>query len=142
MVSICLLVVITLLLVGAYELNILPKFNKLKGEVVCSSIPAKLQPYDVVNNPEGLHEYGFTDIKFYNAIINHGVSSMGYTIFNESYCTSMSENDLRNVKELGTNDKIDSVNGIQYLTEMYSLNLGVQGHMSQFLIKILLIVLI
>lgn len=100
--GISLVLVVILLSGGLVSLNIMPNFNRLKGTVntsLCSEIPARFQPYDEVNNPEGLYEYGFTDPKFYSAVLSAGnttkyVSEI-YPYNDSSYCNTISEEDLK-----------------------------------------------
>lgn len=114
-ISVCvaLVLVITLALTGAFKLNII-KFNKLKGTVnvsLCSEIPAEFQP-------GGNYEYGFTDPKFYSAVVS---------TYNEdaSYCSTITEEQLNSIVTLEVDaSTINNAEGVQYLSGLDSLNIS------------------
>lgn len=107
---VALMLVITLALTGAFKLNII-NFNKMKGlasATLCTEIPAKYQPRSE-SNPEGTYEYGFTDPKFYSAVVSSYNND-------SSYCTAIKEDELASITSVGgSNFDIYDVNGIQYL---------------------------
>jgi len=119
MIVVCLVMVIALLLTGAFKLNII-NLNKLKGRVYfCNEIPARLQPRSQ-SNPEGQNEYGFTDLGLYSNIIMHN--------FNDSsYCSTITEEQLSSIQDLGISyggySVVNNFNGIQYLTGLKSLDI-------------------
>ncbi len=129
-VCIALAMVAALLLTGAFKLNII-KLNKLKGQVntsLCSQIPARFQPKSE-SNPEGLHEYGFTDPKFYSAVLSGGSITDEYPYnyqYNKSYyCSTITEDELKSITNLDANyEFIDNADGVQYLTGLTNLYLG------------------
>ena len=122
-VCIALVLVVALLLTGAFKLNII-KFNKLKGAAnvnLCNEIPARFQPRSE-SNPEGLHEYGFTDPKFYSIVVDTYRSD-------SSYCDTITEDELASITILkyapgGYYGKITNTNGIQYLTSLKVMDLS------------------
>jgi len=122
MIGLCLVMVLALLLTGAFKLNII-KFNKLKGSVTCTEIPARFQPKSETN-PEGLHgEYGFTDVIFYSYVIE------AYNNSNNSLCSDITEEQLNSITSVSVGrkggnatDVVKDFNGIQYLTELKSLS--------------------
>ncbi len=107
-ISVCvaLVLVLTLALTGAFKLNII-NFNRLKGTVntsLCTEIPAEFQP-------GGNHEYGFTDPKFYSAVLS------GSSYNDEAYCSTMTEEMLNSISTLTiVSSSIDNTDGIEYLT--------------------------
>lgn len=115
--GVMLLVVICLVIGGMFSLNIIPSFHKMKGQpyTSCTSIPLKYQPKSE-DNPEGLHEeYGFTDVKFYSAVI-------GSVYHSDTYCNSVEPEDLARIESIyAQNYGITSTNGIEYLTGLKSL---------------------
>ena len=116
---IMLLVSIALLAGGLISLNILPKFNKLKGEVTCTEIPARFRPYDAETNPEGLHEYGFTDINFYSAVISN-YNSYGEDNTDSTLCNTITEEQLATIERLYAENKgINNLEGIEYLNHTF-----------------------
>ncbi len=125
-VCIALVMVVALLLTGAFKLNII-KFNKLKGMVTCTEIPARFQPKSE-SNPEGLHEYGFTDPNFYSAV----VSSLYQYSSDATYCTSVTEDQLRGLKILrGSSRNIENTNGIEYLENVEQIIMNNNKNLSE-----------
>lgn len=109
---VCVLISFALILLVGYKLKIIP--SKLKGTVTCTSIPDYLQPNSV--NPNGLHEYGFTDLNFYNVVIN-AISAT------DDYCTTVTLEQLSNVKSISAYKKnITNLNGVEYLSGLTSLS--------------------
>ena len=110
MLGISVLLVMILLSGSLISLNILPKFGKMKGAVVCTidQIPEDLRP-------GGLHEYGFDDAIFYSEVVSR--------ISNNTSCTVTPEQ-LATITSLSAYNKgIKSANGIQYLTGLTNIYL-------------------
>ena len=116
-ISILLLIITLATFLGALiSLNII-KLNKLKGTVTCDSIPTSMQPRSE-ENPNGL-EYGFTDINFYNAIVN-SISNP-----TDTYCDGIGQSTLESIAYVTAQKKnINDANGIENLTNLYYLSLG------------------
>ncbi len=104
--------------------NMTLKFKKLKGYAnlaLCSEIPSRFQPRSE-SNTEGLYDYGFTDPKFYSAVVS---------TYNRdsSYCTSITEEQLKSVTDISSDsNSINSLDGIQYLTNLQSFSLGLTSY--------------
>ena len=112
-VCIALVLVVALLLTGAFKLNII-KFNKLKGAAnyTCDSIPEEFKLSD--NNPNG-----FDDINFYSAVAK-SINNNDSTI-----CNTLTEEDMKSITHLYANNSgIKSINGYQYLENLQQLNLS------------------
>lgn len=114
--GIMLLVVICLLIGGMFSLNIIPRFNRMKGEVItCNSIPEQLRPGYEDPTTHVVNEYGFTDINFYNAVVN------GLTF---PTC-DLTPSDLQNITTVRSldNKPINNLEGIQFLTRLEVLDM-------------------
>ena len=114
-----LLLVVALLAGSLVTLNILPNFNKLKGNVsLCTEIPARFKSYNAETNPDGLHEYGFTDPKFYSVVVASYNS-------NSTYCSTITEEQLASITSLyAYNSGLTNADGIEYLTGLTTLDLS------------------
>ncbi len=116
-----LLLVVILLSGGLVSFNIIPKFNKLKGTVnvnLCSEIPARYQPKSE-SNPEGTYDYGFTDPKFYSAVVSTYNSDT-------SYCSAITEDQLKSITKFSYGifpSGITNVDGLEYLTNLTHLEI-------------------
>ncbi len=114
--------VITLALTGLFKLNII-KFNRLKAVAntsLCTEIPAELQP-------GGKHDYGFTDPKFYSAVLSSGSvgNTWNHPYDNQTYCSTITEEQLQGINYLYINNyNIENVDGIEYLMGLDSLELS------------------
>lgn len=118
---VCVIFSVVLLFIGAYELNIIPNTNKLKGSVntnLCTSIPEELM-YNEETNPDG-----FKDTKFFSAVLSSAQVSGNYKFNNSSYCSTITKEDLNEITSVYINDlKSYDPNGIQYLTNLDVLNI-------------------
>ena len=88
------------------------------NNIICSKnqIPDILKPYDKINNPKGMNQYGFENEKFYTYIVN--------SIGKNKKCENVLPKDLKMIKTIDLEDKkIKNFNGIQYLTSLEKLNL-------------------
>ena len=119
----CIALILFLLAGALVSLNILPKFSKTKGEVLCSSIPDYLA-YDAETNPNG-----FKDINFYSAVIMGAdyIPDDDATVsarYGADYCNTITPEQLSKIVRLSKNESIiESTNGIQYLTGLEYLSL-------------------
>ncbi len=133
-VCIALVLVITLALTGAFKLNII-NLNKVKGQAIitCPFIPDKYKPYDEATNPLGLHDYGFTDLSFYNAVISsYGISpyignefmSISDSKNNENItsidmCVDITEEQLNSmIAIIADGFGVQNLDGIEYLNSL------------------------
>ncbi len=126
-VIIAFILIIIILLIGTFKLNII-NFNKLKGasSILCNEIPEKYRPRSD-SNPNGLHEYGFTDINFYSGVISslYSVPEQGDT---KNYCANVTEEQLGSIESLSaTGNQIADSNGIQYLSGVKKISLENQS---------------
>ena len=112
--SLCIVLAMVVLFTGAYELNII-RFGKLKGTVECNSIPDKFRPYDEDANPNGI-DNGFTDVYFYNQVVNTINGS------DDSYCSNDSDITLDSFKSITNleinNENIQNIDGVENLKNL------------------------
>ena len=114
MLGVSLAVVLTILFTGAYNLNII-NFGKMKGTVTCTEIPSNMQPRSDTN-PSGL-EYGFTDLKFYSAVVNAYNSTT-------NNCNAMTTAKLSSVTKISASSKgISNASGLQNLSGLTELHM-------------------
>ena len=114
----CAILIVFLLAGSLVSLNILPKFGKMKGAVTCTAdqIPEYLRPGYTDPETGITYEYGFDDPKFYSAVVS--------SIRNNTSC-EVTREQLANITNFVAQNKgITSANGLQYLSNLVSLNLS------------------
>lgn len=123
-ISVCVAIVMvaTLLLTGAFKLNII-KFNKLKGsasDTTCTSIPEYLTK-GYVDETGVANEYGFDDPAFFSVVVS---SYDGYAT-----CQTITKEQLSTITSItfapgGSNGKINNTNGIEFLTSLKNVDIS------------------
>ncbi len=123
-ISVCvaIVMVVALLLTGAFKLNII-KFNKLKGsasDTKCTSIPEYLTKGYVDENGVA-NEYGFDDPAFFSVVVS---SYNGYAT-----CQTITKEQLSTITSItfspgGSNGKINNTNGIEFLTSLTNVDIS------------------
>lgn len=126
-ISIALVMIVALLLTGAFKLDII-KFNKLSGTVLCTEIPLTHRTYDAETNPNGI-EHGFNDLNLYNGLLESFASSRNLTVnscegfpfsdqrWNSVQLSGRNINDASGIENLGLIEFLDLSNNS--ISEIY-----------------------
>ena len=121
-ISIALVMIVVLLLTGAFKLNII-KFNKLKGwasDTTCTSIPEYLTKGYVDENGIA-NEYGFDDIAFFSVVVS--------SYNGDATCQTITKEQLSTITNIafapgGYSGKIKNTNGIEFLTSLNTVDIS------------------